>query len=42
MLLRTAFFQRIDFNPLMLGGNRKVIYTYTNVQLKAADLFKFL
>ena len=27
-------------NPLMPGGNKKVTYTYTNLQLSATGLFK--
>ena len=27
-------------NPLMPGGNKKDTYTYTNLQLSAAGLFK--
>ena len=34
-----AFF---SFNPLMPGGNKKVTCTYTNLQLKAACLFKYV
>ena len=30
------------FNPLMPGGNKKVTYTQTNLQLKAAVLFKYV
>ena len=33
---------RIDVNPLMPGGNKKVTYTQINLQLSAADLFKYL
>ena len=30
------------FNPLMPGGNKKVAHTQTNLQLKAAGLFKYV
>ena len=36
LFLRTAS----EFNPLMPGGNKKVIHTQTNLQLKTAGLFK--
>ena len=29
-------------NPLMPGGNKKVTHTKTNLQLKAAGLFKYV
>ena len=29
-------------NPLMPGGNKKVTHTETNLQLKAAGLFKYV
>ena len=31
---------KIYFNLLTPGGNKKVTHTYTNLQLKAAGLFK--
>ena len=30
------------FNPLMPGDNKKVTHTHTNLQLKAAGLFKYV
>ena len=30
------------FIPLIPGGNKKVTHTETNLQLKAADLFKYV
>ena len=32
----------IDFNPLMPGGNKKVTYTSTSLQLKPPGLFKYV
>ena len=31
-----------DLNPLMPGDNKKVTHTYTNLQLSAACLFKYV
>ena len=32
---------RHNLNPLMPGGNKKVIHTLTNLHLLAAGLFKY-
>ena len=32
----------VSMNPLMPGGDKKITHTETNLQLKAADLFKYV
>ena len=32
----------MTINPLMPGGNKKVTYTLTSLQLSAAGLFKYV
>ena len=32
----------INFSPLMVDGNKKGTHTYRNLQVKAADLFKYV
>ena len=32
----------VSINPLIPGGDKKITHTETNLQLKAADLFKYV